>query len=88
MVLFLGIGPPFVDSGDCPSRQRLDSHLEGALSQWSASVPLGGVLFLSGSCPLGWVTALATVTTSPTSQETVFLFPFCLFRGESFTLFF
>ena len=29
MVLFLGIGPPFVNCGVCPSDQHLDSHLEG-----------------------------------------------------------
>ena len=33
MVLFLGIGPPSVDPGDCPSGQHLDSHQEGASSQ-------------------------------------------------------
>ena len=53
MVLSLGIGPPFVNPGDCPSGQHLDSHLEGASSQWSASILLGGALLLSGSCPLG-----------------------------------
>ena len=37
----------------------------GASSQWSASVLLDGALSLSGSCPLGWGTTLATVTTSP-----------------------
>ena len=41
-----------------------------------------------GSCPLGWGTALATVTTSPISQKSVFLFPFLfLFWRENFTLF-
>ena len=75
MVLFLGIGPPFVNPGDCPSGQHLDSHKEGASSQWSASIPLRGVPSLSGSCPLGRGTALGTVTTSPISQEKVFSFP-------------
>ena len=82
MVLFLGIGSPFVNSGGCPSGQHLDSHMEGASSQWSASVLLGGALPLSGSCPLGWGTALATVTTSPIFQGCVFLFPFFIFFGE------
>ena len=59
MVLFLVIGPPYVNPGDCPVGQHLDSHLEGASSQWSASTPLGGVLPLSGTCPLGWGTAFA-----------------------------
>ena len=64
MVLFLGLGPPFVNPGVC-SGQQSDSHLEGASSQWSASILLGGALLLSGSCPMGWGSALATVTTSP-----------------------
>ena len=67
MVLFLGIGPPFVNPRVCPSGQHLDSHWEVASSQWSASILLGGALPLSGSCLLGWETALATVTTSPIS---------------------
>ena len=87
MVLFLGIGPPFVNPSFCPSCQHLDSHYECASLQWSASIPLGGVLPLSGSCPLGWETALGTVTTSPISQESVFSFPFVIFSGENFTLF-
>ena len=85
MVLFLGIGPPFVNSGDCPSGQHLDSHKEGASSQWSASIPLGGVLPFSGSCPLVWGTALATVTTLPFSKEKRFLFPF--FNVENYLIF-
>ena len=40
---------------------------KGASSQWSASILLGGALPLSGSCPLGWGTALTTVATSPIS---------------------
>ena len=44
----------------------------GASSQWSASILLGGALPLSGSCPLGWGTALATVTTSTFSWKSVF----------------
>ena len=56
---------------------------------FSASILLGGALPLSGSCPLGWGTALATVTTSPISQEKVFLFLLCvLFFGEKNLLFF
>ena len=31
MVFFLGIGPPFVNPGVCPSGQHLDSHLEGGI---------------------------------------------------------
>ena len=46
------------------------------------------VHFLSGSCPLGWGTALATVTTSPNFQECVFSFPLCFFMGEQVLLFF
>ena len=46
-VLFLGIGPPFVNPGDCSSGQHLDSH-EGASSQCSASILLGGARPLSG----------------------------------------
>ena len=42
MVLFLEIGPPFVNPGVCLSGQHLDSHWEGASSQLSASIPLGG----------------------------------------------
>ena len=41
MVLVLGIGPPLLNPGVCPFDQHLDSHLEGASSQWSASNPLG-----------------------------------------------
>ena len=55
MVLFLGIGPPFVNPGVCPFGQHLYSHEEVASSQWSTSILLGGALPLSGSCPLGWV---------------------------------
>ena len=65
----------------CPFGQHLDSHLEGASSQWSASILLGGALPLSGSCPLGRGTALATVTTPPIFQGCVFLFPFFIFSG-------
>ena len=75
MVLFLGIAPPSANPGVCPSGQHLDSQWEGASLQWSASFLLGGALPLSGSCPLGWETALATVTTSPIFQGCVFLFP-------------
>ena len=58
-------------------------HLRrGASSQQSASILLGGVLPLSGSCPLGWETALATVTTSPIFQGCVFLLPFCILLGR------
>ena len=45
----------------------------GQSSQWSASIPLGGVLPLSGSCPLGWGTALGTVTTSPIFRVRLFI---------------
>ena len=31
MVLFSGIGPPFVNPGVCPSGQHLDSHWEGII---------------------------------------------------------
>ena len=78
----LGFGPSFVNLGVCSSGQHLDSHWEGASSQWSASILLGGALPLSGSCPLGWGKALATVTTSPNFQGCVFLFPFFIFLGE------
>ena len=86
MVLFLGSGPPFVNPGDCPSGQHLDSHQEGASLRWSASIPPASVLPLAGSCPLGWGTALGTVTTSPISSESVFLNS-PLFLVENFTLF-
>ena len=61
MEFFLGIGPPFVNPGVCPTGQHLDSHYEGASSQLSASIPPGGAPPLSGSCPLGRRKALATV---------------------------
>ena len=32
MVLFLGVGPPYVNPGVCPSGQHLDSHLEGIVT--------------------------------------------------------
>ena len=48
---------------------RRPSHLKCALP-------------LSGSCPLGWGTALATVTTLPISQESVFVFPLSIFLVE------
>ena len=60
------------------------------LARWSASIPLSGVLPFSGSCPLGWGTALATVTTSPIFQGCVFLPSFFLeqtlpfFKGYGF----
>ena len=41
-----------------------------------------------GSCPLGRETALATVTTPPVSQGSVFLFPLSVFVGEKTLLFF
>ena len=41
-----------------------------------------------GSCPLGWEKALATVTTSPISQECVFSFPLYIFLEEQIILFF
>ena len=59
----------------------------GLSSQLSTSIPPGGTLPSSGSCPLGWGTALATVTTLPVSKEKVFLFPFCFFQGEKTMLF-
>ena len=46
MVLFWGIGPLLVNPGVCPPGQHLDSHLEGAPLQWSAPIPVGGVLRL------------------------------------------
>ena len=65
-----------------PSGQHLDS------SQWSVSVLLGGALPLSGSCPLGWGTALATVTTSPIFQWCVFFISLLyLFGRIDLTLF-
>ena len=54
----------------------------GASSQWSASILLGGVLSLSGSCPLGWEMALATVTTSPIFQKEASFFSLWYFLGE------
>ena len=87
MVLFLGIGPPFVNPGVCPSGQHLDSLQEWASSLWSASILLGGALPLSGSCPLGWGTALATVTTSPLFQGSVFLFPLFHFWRKTLLFF-
>ena len=63
-------------------------HNRGASSQWSTSILLGGTLPLSGPCPLGWGTALATVTTSPIFQGCVFLFPFLKILGINLTLFF
>ena len=62
----------FINPGVCPPGQHLDLHLEGASSQLSASIPLDGEPSLKGSCPLGWETALGTVTTSQISQESVF----------------
>ena len=88
MVLFLGIGPPFVNPGVCPSGQHLDSHLEEASSQWSASILLGGALPLSGSCPLGWgddVGDCHDVTNLPRMCLFISLVFHC---GEKTTLFF
>ena len=73
LVLFLLI------PGVIPLGEHLDSHQEGASSQLSASIPLGGAPSLAGSCPLGRGTALATVTTPPISQGSVFSF----FGGEN-----
>ena len=73
MVLFLGFGPSFVNLGvHVFLIGTLINIRRGASSQWSASILLGGALPLSGSCPLGWETALATVTTSPNFQGCVF----------------
>ena len=84
---FWGLVFLFVNPGVCPSGQHLDSHQEEASSQWLASIPLGGVLPLSGSCPLGWGTALGTIPTSPIFQKCVFSFPF-LYFWENILLFF
>ena len=54
---------------------------KGASSQLSTSVPPGGALPFEGSCPLGWETALATVTTLPFSPNLFFPL-FSLFKGE------
>ena len=88
MVLFLGIGPPFVNPGVCPSGQHLDSQKEGGIvtvvsvhPAWRRTSPLGDV-------PVGLGTALATVTTSPIFQECVFLFPLFFFFEENTLLFF
>ena len=87
MVLFLGIGLSFVHLDVCPSGQHLDSHQEGASSQWSASILLGGAPLLTGSGPLGWGTALATVATLPTFQKMDLLFPWVFFWGTKLCLF-
>ena len=49
---------------------------------------LGGALPLSGSCPLGWGTALVTVTDVAKLPKVFFLFPFCIFFGEYVILLF
>ena len=83
MVLFFGIGPPFVNPGVCPSGQHLDSHWEGASSQWSASILLGGALPLSGVVPVGLGNGAGDCPpTSPIFQKSIFLFPFYLFFGR------
>ena len=87
VVLFFGVGP-FVSPGVRPSGQHLDSHKEGAPSQLSASIPPGGVPSLPRSCPLGGGTALATVTTPPIFQGSVFLFPLSIFFMGKTMLFF
>ena len=63
-------------------------NIRRASSQWSASLLLGGALPLSGSCLLGWGTALATVTTSPIFQGCVFYFPCVSFLEKKLYSFF
>ena len=87
MVLFLGIGPPSVNPGVFPSGQHLRFTLGGASSQWSASISLGGVLPISGSCPFavgGRRWALSRRRQS--SKSASFYFPL-FFGGKHFTLF-
>ena len=89
MVLFLGIGPPFVNPGDCPSGQHLDSHKEGASLQWSASIPLGGVTSPRGVVPVGLGDVVGhchDVANLPGKWH--FLSLLYLFWCENFTLFF
>ena len=50
--------------------------------QWPASHLLFGALPLSGSCPLGRRTTLATVAAQPVFQKTDLLFPLGYFLGH------
>ena len=88
MVLFLGIGPPFVNPGVCPSGQHLDSQKDGASSQLSVSIPLRGVPPFAGSCPLGWEDDVGDCHDAANlPKERLFISPLYLFGGTSCTLF-
>ena len=78
----------FVHPDVCSSGQYLDEHEKGASQQWPASILLIGALPLSGSCPLGGRTALATVATQPVFQKTDLLFPLGFFLGKQNYAFF
>ena len=54
----------------------------------SGQRPSRSAAYFSSRGPLGWGRALATVTTSPISLESVFLFLFFIFLGEQSLLFF
>ena len=55
MVLFLGIGPPFVNPGDCPILSSPGFTLVGGHRHCCQRLSRsGGALPLSGSCPLDW----------------------------------
>ena len=91
MVLFLGIGPPFVNPGDCPSGQHLGFiHIrEGASLQWSASIPLGGVLPPLGVVPVGLGDGVGRLSRRRQSSKSAsFYFLFVSSLGEQTLLFF
>ena len=56
-------------------------HLEEAPPQWS-SLDLPGGVFLSGSRPLGWRKALATVAASSSPKTLLLLVPLVFLLGE------
>ena len=64
-------------------------NIGGASSRWSASILLGGALPLSGSCPLGWGTAVGHChDVAKLLKVCLFLFPLCIFLGDQVLLFF
>ena len=55
MVLFLGIGPPFVNSGDCPSGQHLDSHHTRRGHRYSGQRPSRSAVYFPSRARARWV---------------------------------
>ena len=80
MVLFLGVGPPFVNPGVCPPGQHLDSHLGGGIVTVVSVHPAWRYLPSWGRAR--WVGGRRwRLSRRRQSPKREFLFPFNLFLG-------